>query len=1260
MRKGIRLHRTLVVEELEPRVAPATVFVNWSASGSNNGTSWANAYTDLQSALGSAISGDEIWVADGTYNPDGASPGNRVLSFNLKSGVALYGGFGGTETLRSQRNWVTNVTILSGDLSGNDSGFTNNGENSYHVVTAKTVTATLDGFTISGGNANGGFAASYGGGMYNSYSAVMTVANCAFSWNSAAVAGGGIYNHIISASSLITNSVFTQNRSDRDGAGLTNKSSAISVTNCAFDQNTSVNGAGLYNTSSSATVTNCVFTRNTCTTSGAAVFNSLSSPTFMNCSFSENAAGVFGGAMYNSVTSSPTLTNCVMWGDTAGTSGGEIRNYTGSIPVISYCDIQGCGGSGAGWDASLGTDGGGNIDANPSYISPLDPDGVDNRFGTNDDGLRLSKMSPLLDAGTAAGAPSTDITGTARPQDSGYDMGAYECLIILAPPIFVDWSATGANNGTSWADAYTDLQSALVGAVAGDIIWVADGTYTPDSASPGNRALSFKITDDVAVYGGFAGTETSLGQRDWTTYVTILSGDLSGNDVGFTNNTENSYHVVTANGTQIVLDGFTISGGNANGGFFLDLGGGMYNYYGAEVTISNCTFSWNSAKVAGGGMHNNAIQASSSIMNCLFTHNRSDRDGAGLTNKSSSISVTDCVFSENTGVNGSGLYNSSSNVVATNCLFSNNTSSGSGGATFNSLSAPTYMNCTFYGNSAGAYGGAMYNSSSSSPTITNCILWDDTAVIGGNEIRNATGSTAYISYSDIEGCGGSGPGWNTSLGTDGGGNIDVNPMFINAADPEGPDNRFATSDDGLRLNTASAPIDNGTAAGAPSSDITGGPRPLNGGYDMGAYECLGARIYVDITATGSNNGASWANAYTDLQTALTNSIAGDEIWVADGTYTPDGASPGSRTLSFQLPGGVAVYGGFAGTETLRSQRNWVTNVTILSGDLNGDDVGFTNNTENSYHVVKASGVTVTLDGFTISGGNANGGFAADLGGGMYSNNSAVIMVANNTFTWNSAKVAGGGMHNQGISASSSVVDSIFIQNRTDGSGGGMSNKTSSITVINAAFSQNTAANGAAVYNSTSNPTFTNCVFTQNTSTWNGGAIYNSLSSPTLTNCTFSGNTAGFYGGAMYNASTSNPTIVNSILWGNIASLLGNEIRNTGGSMPTISYSDIQGCGGSGVGWDTSLGIDGGGNIDSDPLFVNASDPDGADGLLGTADDGLVLQGGSPSVNSGNNSALPSDILDLDGDLNTIEPIPFDIVGVARINGGTVDMGAYES
>jgi len=200
--------------------------------------------------------------------------------------------------------------------------------------------------------------------------------------------------------------------------------------------------------------------------------------------------------------------------------------------------------------------------------------------------------------------------------------------------IYVDADASGANNGSSWTDAYRYLQDALVYAINGDQIYVAEGIYKPDQGggqAAGDRYATFQLKNGVAIKGGYAGFgQPEPNARDIDAYETILSGDLNGNDIDIANpedlldeptRAENNYHVVTGSGTYetAVLDGFTITAGNANGPWqdHQNDGGGMYNH-GSKPTLANCTFSGNSAEV-GGGMYN--YTGSPTVSNCTFSGN---------------------------------------------------------------------------------------------------------------------------------------------------------------------------------------------------------------------------------------------------------------------------------------------------------------------------------------------------------------------------------------------------------------------------------------------------------------------------------------------------------------------------------------------------------------------------------------------------------------------------------------------------------------
>ena len=677
-------------------------------------------------------------------------------------------------------------------------------------------------------------------------------------------------------------------------------------------------------------------------------------------------------------------------------------------------------------------------------------------------------------------------------------------------------------------------------------------------------------------------------------------------------------------------------------GNWADYGGGMYNCEGSPA-VTNCTFSRNSTEGHGGGMYNE--EGNPVLTNCMFSENSADGDGGGMYNDEGSPTVTGCTFSANSaGDDGGGMYNIYySSPTLANCTFSGNSAGDLGGGMGNQLSSPTVVNCTFSGNSISGHGGGMGNLGCSNVTLTNCILWGNTAYSSGNEIYDDS-STPVISYCDIAGCldGGS---WDTSLGHDGGGNIDADPLFVDA---DGYDDISGTEDDNLRLQFGSPSIDAGDNTAVPAGVTThldGKPRflddPLtadtgNGTppiVDMGAYEYQPSIIFVDADATGANNGSSWADAYKYFQNALADSAAsGKDILVAEGIYKPDQttANPGgtgSRTETFMLVSDVGVYGGFPSGGSDLADRDPNRYETILSGDLAGNDVGFTNNGENSYHVVTGSGTdpNAILDGFAITAGNADGSNPNNRGGGMYNDEGSTKLV-NCNITNNSAGSDGGGMYIG--SGNPTLVNCIFSGNGANMGGGLYTSASSSVTVVN-------------------------CVFTANTGGNSGGGIL-SNGSLIVTNSVFYGNqvTQGM-GGAISNWTDSALTLQNSILWSNLPDQI---FVMAGSSAPMVSYSDVEG------------GYSGTGNIDDDPLFKDA---DGPDDIPGTEDDNLELATGSPCIDAGDNSSVPADTVDLDGDGNTSERMPLDLAGRSRFTddpltddtgSGTppiVEMGAYE-
>ena len=402
-------------------------------------------------------------------------------------------------------------------------------------------------------------------------------------------------------------------------------------------------------------------------------------------------------------------------------------------------------------------------------------------------------------------------------------------------------------------------------------------------------------------------------------------------------------------------------------------------------------------------------------------------------------------------------------------------------------------------------------------------------------------------------------------------------------------------------------------------------------------------IYVDADAPSPGSGSSWQTAYTELETAVGQAAGADiamEIWVAAGTYLPTERTNQSapRSATFQLANRVLMYGGFAGTETKRCDRDPATNQTILSGDIGYPDYI----SDNSYHVVIGSGTgaSAVLDGVTITGGNADGTGDDDKGGGVLILNGSPTLTDCNIIM--NVADEGGGLYNS--LGGPHISGTTFTLNLAY-DGGAIYNDNGGPVLVDCAFFNNqTAYDGGGVLN-TGVMTLTNCAFSGNLTFGDGGAMVSVGGSSTFTNCTFSENWAGADGGGMTNNLDSSATLSNCIFWGNTDSGpidASAQIFNDGTSVAVVAHSCVQD-----DDPDDGNAYTGTGNIDDDPQFV---DPDGADDLVGTEDDDLHLYASSPCIDAGDDSDLTVQT-DLEGN-----PRQHDAGGPG---GGIVDMGVYE-
>jgi hypothetical protein len=702
-----------------------------------------------------------------------------------------------------------------------------------------------------------------GGGVYNQYSSSPTVTHCTFIGNVAGW-GGGIACQV-DCHPIVSDCTFTDNSApDNSGGGMYNTESSPTVSRCAFIGNTAGYGGGLCSRLSNPVVTDCVFVGNSATASGGALHNDDESstvitncvfsgnsaedgggmrnydsdPVIANCTFARNWAGQDGGGMstHKIDHGSPRLTNCIFWGNTDSGGRDESAQVYGGTPIVNYCCIESLSGA-------LG--GTGNIGSDPLFV---DADGADDTAGTQDDDLTLAAGSPCIDAGDNSAVPAgimSDANGMPRffddpgTADAGkgtppiVDMGAFEFqgeseAVVDVGILYVDQSASGDQHGASWQRGFHSLQAALAVATPGSEIRVAQGIYRPDedTASPlgtGDRGATFQLKIGVTIKGGYAGADApDPDARDTGQYPTVLTGDLEDDDgPDFSRCEENSYHVVTADGTDAtaVLDGFTITGGYANGLEGDADGAGVYNNDGC-ATLIDCTFRANQAVNNGGGMYN---QGNVTLRGCAFWGNGA-MFGGGLYNRNSGPRLINCAYGGNTAlVDGAGVYDDSGNPELVNCVFCANTTSGRGGGMLSTgTTNPFLINCTFHGNVADFGGGAVW--ASSYMTLVNCIVWSSPGAAEGQVI----GEQVAVMYSDIQGS-----EWV------GGHNIHLDPLF---ADPDGLDGVLGTEDDNLRLQGGSPCIDAGRNAWIPNdvaTDLDGKPRIVNDIVDLGAYEFRG-------------------------------------------------------------------------------------------------------------------------------------------------------------------------------------------------------------------------------------------------------------------------------------------------------------------------------------------------------------------------------------------------------------------------------------
>ena len=657
------------------------------------------------------------------------------------------------------------------DCEGDGRGFLfNSGEQESSI---------LSGFTITNGN-------SAAGGAIYCYNTSPTIKNCKIIGNSASDWGGGICLWGPNSSPLIAECVISRNSVNGSIPGD--------------------GGGGIFCADASPSIKNSIVSSNSADAlrGGGIATTHGSSLNIINCTISNNSA-LAGGAI-SCGKASPKITNSILWGNVPDSLSVE----TGSIPIISYSDVQG------------GFHGEGNFCGDPLFVD------------ADNDNYHLSVSSPCMDAGTADGAPATDLDGNPRPQRYRYDLGAYE--------------VTGYDKLRPIIDSFTaDIAE---GFIPFQVVFEC-GAHDTDG-----EITSYRID-----YGDGSATETNTSGLFAHNYVnkgvasaTCIVTDDSGAET-------NSFSIMVKRNVRIRVPADFITIQNAidaaahgdavtvSDGTYKGIGNKNLDFKGKAITVESENGPTNSiidCENDGQGFSFHSGEGPDSILRG-FTITRG-RGGAVLC-RQSSPTVANCIVKNNTTLYTSGSYSGGGIVCASsdpnivNCIISHNVAGASGGGIYCSgACSPKVINCTITGNSCNedyeiSGGGGIFADTPSKPVIMNSIVWGNSP----NDIKAGFGGGFSVTYSNVRAWAG------------GEGNIDLNPAFVESLS------------DNYRPKDTSPCIGAGTLANAPATDIDGNPRPNPAGSnpDMGAYESpLAARTTPPLDIFG---------------------MVGDNEWVYEGT-----------------------------------------------------------------------------------------------------------------------------------------------------------------------------------------------------------------------------------------------------------------------------------------------------------------------------------------------------------------------------------------
>jgi len=915
----------------------------------------------------------------------------------------------------------------------------------------------------------------------------------------------------------------------------------------------------------------------------------------------------------------------------------------------------------------------------PFCVTDTDiPEFVDGDIPLVLDGQQVS-LQPQYVPGTAilevSSFDSTSVIGPSFDPDSGCCVAGLQnvpCQVLqnemcptepeqmLANVIRVTVTGAGSGDGSSWANAST-LESALFTSGTDLELWLQTGDYTNS-----NTPYRFQVPDSFRLYGGFVGTETSRAQRPVNTILsggTVLDGGTAAGVVQITPNISG----------LTVFDGLVFRDGSATNG------AGILLNHNAQLVVRNCAFRGNNATEGGAIFADNG--ATVTLCDSFFTNNTANSSVAGggaVLNafQIDSLQCFNCVMLDNSSDTAAGCFavETASNALFINCAFANTTSVNVAAVTLGNVTSASFLQCTFsQQTSTGGFGGGAIFVSNSVVDVRNSIFWANSGTLRADAVVFGATSTVNIcdymaSDTDVNSFFASGTS-TLNLTNRVGGPGGVDPLFV---DQMAGDLRLTApsiardsgDNNGLLFRNCANSVPVGVTINV---DLDSFARVFTDTVDLGPYEFKTEKwqffdgtksllpiamcpepgepaaeniIYVKVVATGAGNGSSWADA-ADLTTALSIAQDDQELWLQSGTYTST-ATPSRFTINNR----IAIYGGFDGTETQRSQRNSdpATNGTVVDGT---GQRCFQNTLFDPTD-------TSTLDGLSVINGSSS-----VVGGGAVFFNNRNLVVRNCNFSNNTTSSgAGGAILVRSAIAGLVLCNCTFSNNSASSRGGAGSVENCGVArMFNCSFITNIVTNGSgsAVNLSTLSleSLFINCLAYGNDSSANGAGTFQLQAVPksSFLQCTMVNNTGRFGAGAIDLRISGVCNVRNTIFYGNVSinnvgddaivfpGITLNVCDYMASNSNAVSFSNQGGTINlsNRIGADTTPGVD--------PLFVDQANGD------------LRLQKASIARDSGDNLGLEwrdcanTDLVDVD--------INVDLQRIQRIVNTTVDLGAYE-